>query len=81
MVVNFRTRGISRGARKLVQTFTLKKKKKVENDQNFTMLASVLADIYVEVRILLSNLKRSVWKLILDNYVRVNGILQICMDF
>jgi hypothetical protein len=80
MVVNFRTRGISRGARKLVQTFTLKKKK-VENDQNFTMLASVLADIYVEVRILLSNLKRSVWKLILDNYVRVNGILQICMDF
>jgi hypothetical protein len=45
------------------------------------MIASVLADIYVEVRILLSNLKRSVWKLILDNYVRVNGILQICMDF
>ena len=30
MVVNFRARGISRGARKLARTSTLKKKKKVE---------------------------------------------------
>ena len=33
MVVNFRARGISRGARKLVRTLTLIKKKEKEKEQ------------------------------------------------
>jgi hypothetical protein len=42
MVVNFRAHGISRGARKLARTPTLKKKKKTEHMLRFTTLKLTL---------------------------------------
>jgi hypothetical protein len=54
MVVNFRTRGISRGVRKLAQTLTLikkKKKKKKERNPKISKLKHLLLIplVYVDI--------------------------------